>query len=1776
MIKKIKYFIITVITIFFYFIFYFSVYPATFTESFNSDTYKDTTNTTANWDSSVNFRLVLAREDKFAETTGVINWGGGILAIDYNSTSGKWLIGGYAGKLNEWDGTHFINQTTKLSGWGANIIRAIKNNGTYFMIGGDGPNLYRWDGSSTWTNLTSNLIQFGNLISIGYRGGATPYWLFGGTSASLNKYDGTNWSNLKSDLTGSGGFGSSDTVNTIGWSGGYWLIAGTNGKITRYDGVSSWSDLSNALSTCWGGTYAVNSVKWNGSYWLIGGGSGKLASYNGASFTDLSSSLSAVATFTTIWSIEWNGSYWLIGGNDGSTTRLATYNGTTFYNQSNPGYFNSDPIWAIGTNSGGDSGINLIGGRNSRIMKRTGGVNSGTNTDLKNEIRDFGEYNIKCAGWNGSYWLIGGVDGSLNKYDGSTYEDLRSGLNWGTEDVLSLDWNGSYWLIGGTNGKLVRYDGSTWTDRSSALGFGTDAVTVIKWSSNAGSSGQWLIGGDNKRLAISTDGTNFTAKTIPSGMWASDISVLSAEWAGGTWYDDWIIGGESGSIVKYDEDADSFTDLSTGVDGLKVVLGYYDVNTIRWRGDNIVRVGCNGGRLGELDVDYFKNISSNLKNWGRANIYGMDYNSSKKIWLYGGSQGKINLSDASGATEYFYDKSSELENWGENLISTVEYNGDYWMICGDSAKINRYGLAFKQTGIGQSIAIDEWASGYMCATLTANHVLNNQVITYYLSANGGNTWLPATPGTAVCFTGGDNGSQLKWRAYLMTYDSFISPYIDDLTITFERNPAWTPTITPTWTNSSTYTDTPTITPTFTVTPTWSDSPTSTPTFTFTPSYTGTPTNTVTPTPTFTITVSPTSTYTRTSTPSRTNSPTPTYTPTYTGTRTATPTNTPSPTRTNTPTWSYTNTGTFTRTLTITPTFTITETWTNSPVYTPTNSPTQTVTQTWTSSPTHTPNPVNVFYPGALIIPMDTAAGRTNQNNGMWRAYGLVYKLLQNGIPVYWAIKSYKAYQETDFTCSQTTDIRTSAVYTNPSYNGGPFIIAAANSTTARAIIDAWNQGQTYIVQVHQYTGTGTFQAPIYRILKAAPSISILRHTDPRTATFQDAFNYLNTAGIPDSTNATWTFSSPDVLTLTQTAGTLGSQHDGALFLQPGGLPKYSTMIIMHWAAYPVGEYGDGGTTPPLNDTYAGRVNATIWNITYESIKEIDTYLHFPGAHIYAQCIAVNALENNIISTTPTAMSDWIYGGYGHFLTTEGFIDTNDSITVTVNVLPDSPFGQATGSWTSASGSQTAFGLKTNSVFYGGASSIIQQNLDPVSGPQYPYMFMSGYYKGVTAAGRISYMSQHNMPLTLPYTNNAEGPAVRYFYNSLFNSPDSSETVPKMYITKSGPTGAEVNTDVTYTIYYSNVSGVAYDVVLYDTIPANASFVSCTGGCSTTITAGVVVWTLGNLLKDTSGSVTVTFHLNSASYWDNNSYIKYRCGTTVFYEYSNTVHTLAVVFTPTSTITGTFTRTPTITPTFTRTQTWTNSPTDSPTWTITRTGTPTATASPTYTGTNTFTFTRTPTFTITPTYSHTPTITQTFTISPTWTNSPPYTATGTPSITPTWTITRTWTVSPTWTPTGTPSFTDTPTASSTRTGTNTPTWTNSPTLTRTPTITRTGTITQTYTITLTPSITGTASISPTITITPTVTQTPYPDLRIYPNPCNRDKAIRGTIKIELPGLADIKIYNVGTFKVYEKTGAYGKIEWDCKNMDGQPVAPGIYYYIIEVGKDKYKGKIYITK
>lgn len=145
-----------------------------------------------------------------------------------------------------------------------------------------------------------------------------------------------------------------------------------------------------------------------------------------------------------------------------------------------------------------------------------------------------------------------------------------------------------------------------------------------------------------------------------------------------------------------------------------------------------------------------------------------------------------------------------------------------------------------------------------------------------------------------------------------------------------------------------------------------------------------------------------------------------------------------------------------------------------------------------------------------------------------------------------------------------------------------------------------------------------------------------------------------------------------------------------------------------------------------------------------------------------------------------------------------------------------------------------------------------------------------------------------------------------------------------------------------------------------------------------------------------------------------------------------------------------------------------------------------------------------------------------------------------------------------------------------------------TITETSTITETNTETMTYTITQTHTITPTITITLTYTITmtltpylsPTITPTftPTPEaIIIYPNPYIPEKAVSGTLKIEfLPENSKVYIYTINGYKVFAIENAYGRIEWDGKNKDGEIVAPGIYFCIIITEKEKIIKKFIIAR
>ena len=133
---------------------------------------------------------------------------------------------------------------------------------------------------------------------------------------------------------------------------------------------------------------------------------------------------------------------------------------------------------------------------------------------------------------------------------------------------------------------------------------------------------------------------------------------------------------------------------------------------------------------------------------------------------------------------------------------------------------------------------------------------------------------------------------------------------------------------------------------------------------------------------------------------------------------------------------------------------------------------------------------------------------------MWKAYGLVYRLLQNGIPVRWAIKEAKtAITDVDVSASSVRDKRTGTALGAWDYRGGPFIIDSADAAAALPIITAWWAANGNQPNVHE--ALAGFNANVNVTLRSAPRIA----NEAINAGISIA--YYNAAGIPDLNGNPW-------------------------------------------------------------------------------------------------------------------------------------------------------------------------------------------------------------------------------------------------------------------------------------------------------------------------------------------------------------------------------------------------------------------------------------------------------------------------------------------------------------------------------------------------------------------------------------------------------------------------------------------------------------------------------
>ncbi|MBI5527673.1 MAG: hypothetical protein HY897_15175 [Deltaproteobacteria bacterium] len=343
-----------------------------------------------------------------------------------------------------------------------------------------------------------------------------------------------------------------------------------------------------------------------------------------------------------------------------------------------------------------------------------------------------------------------------------------------------------------------------------------------------------------------------------------------------------------------------------------------------------------------------------------------------------------------------------------------------------------------------------------------------------------------------------------------------------------------------------------------------------------------------------------------------------------------------------------------------------------------------------------------FEAGSLIIPMDLAY----QDKGMFQAYGLLFQLLRQGVPVAWVIDPAKTWHAAPCdtagdTCAwdcaiegagqkcpyptaspdffaaakvvwdDSGQLSPGTAISSHGYRGGPFVIAAASRQAAMAVIDAWNDKARWaanpwaertvfnVVSVHE--ATAPFQGVVAKEMAAAPTIAVFSDGNENIATA-----YLLAAGIPQSSGAEFPAgkcgasncgpgtANPDMLTVQAIMGDMGTcdavntdHKNGALF-NADGLPAYCQIMSMHWGVNDRETVQcAGGNCPATPAECAGQ------KITYhghEVVAEVRSFLQYP-THFFAECQAVNAYENTAPNEAWPFLDD--QGRDGHFLTTQG-------------------------------------------------------------------------------------------------------------------------------------------------------------------------------------------------------------------------------------------------------------------------------------------------------------------------------------------------------------------------------------------------------------------------------------------------------------------------------------------------------------------------------------------
>jgi hypothetical protein len=81
---------------------------------------------------------------------------------------------------------------------------------------------------------------------------------------------------------------------------------------------------------------------------------------------------------------------------------------------------------------------------------------------------------------------------------------------------------------------------------------------------------------------------------------------------------------------------------------------------------------------------------------------------------------------------------------------------------------------------------------------------------------------------------------------------------------------------------------------------------------------------------------------------------------------------------------------------------------------------------------------------------------------------------------------------------------------------------------------------------------------------------------------------------------------------------------------------------------------------------------------------------------------------------------------------------------------------------------------------------------------------------------------------------------------------------------------------------------------------------------------------------------------------------------------------------------------------------------------------------------------------------------------------------------------------------------------------------------------------------------------------------------YPTPYSRSQGGAGITFVNMPEQATLTLYSAAATPVrtLEESDGDGRLLWDTRNTSGEPVAPGVYFYVLESPSEKRKGRVMI--